>query len=117
MYLNLIRPIVVLYGVEAKPLRKAEEQKMAVFERTVLRKIYVLYFGAHIGKKKIDFGGIRLAKHGLIIKKKVIEEDSQGCSIGVDNSPSLKFSMLILSNLDFSDLKTFFFAKYFFSYV
>jgi hypothetical protein len=43
MYLTLLMPIV-LYGAETWPLRKTEEQRMAVFERKILRKIYGAYF-------------------------------------------------------------------------
>jgi hypothetical protein len=39
MYITLIRPIV-LYAAETWPLRKAEETRIKVFERRILRKIY-----------------------------------------------------------------------------
>jgi len=37
--MTLLRPIV-LYGSKTWALRKAEEQRLEVFERKVLRKIY-----------------------------------------------------------------------------
>jgi len=39
IYMTLLRPIV-LYGSEMWALRKAEEQRLGVFERKVLRKIF-----------------------------------------------------------------------------
>jgi len=39
MYMTLLQPIV-LYGSETWALRKAEEQRLGVFERKVLREIY-----------------------------------------------------------------------------
>jgi len=39
MYMTLLRPIV-LYGSETGALRKTEEQRLGVFGRKVLRKIY-----------------------------------------------------------------------------
>jgi len=39
MYITLIRPIV-LYASKTWPFRKAEETRLKVFERSVLRKIY-----------------------------------------------------------------------------
>jgi hypothetical protein len=39
MYMTLLRPIA-MYGSETWELRKAEEQRLGVFERKVLRKIY-----------------------------------------------------------------------------
>lgn len=43
MYLTLLRPFV-RYEAETWPLRKTEEQRMAVFDRKILRKIYGTYF-------------------------------------------------------------------------
>jgi len=45
MYLTLLKPIT-LCGAETWPLRKIEEQRMVVFERKVLRKMYGTYFNA-----------------------------------------------------------------------
>lgn len=39
MYLTSLRPIV-LYGAETQSLRKTEKQRMAVFERKILRKMF-----------------------------------------------------------------------------
>jgi len=39
MYMTLIQPIV-LYAAETWPLRKAEETRLKIFERRILRKIY-----------------------------------------------------------------------------
>ena len=39
LYLTIIRPIV-MYGSQCWTLRKTEEERLAVFERKVLRKIY-----------------------------------------------------------------------------
>jgi len=45
MYLTLLR-LIALYEAETCPLRKTEEQRMAAFERKVLRKLYGAYFNA-----------------------------------------------------------------------
>lgn len=52
MYLILLRPIS-LYEAETWLLRKADEQRLAVFERKVLRKIYGAYFDAHIDEWRV----------------------------------------------------------------
>lgn len=51
MYLTLLRPIN-LYEAETWSLKKAEERRMAVFERKILRKIY----GAHLMSRQISGG-------------------------------------------------------------
>jgi len=45
MHLTFLRPIA-LYGAETWPLKKTEEQRMAVFEKEVLRNIFWAYFNA-----------------------------------------------------------------------
>ncbi|XP_060846231.1 uncharacterized protein LOC132925892 [Rhopalosiphum padi] len=49
MYMTLLRPIV-MYGSETWALRKAEEQRLGVFERKVLRKIYGPVFDNQINE-------------------------------------------------------------------
>ncbi|KAL4107723.1 hypothetical protein QTP88_018019 [Uroleucon formosanum] len=49
MYMTLIRTIV-LYTAETWPLRKAEETRIKVFERRILRKIYGPCFDANTGE-------------------------------------------------------------------
>lgn len=52
MFLTLLRPIV-LYGAKTLPLRKSEEQKLAVFQRKVLRKMYGTHFDAQTNKQSV----------------------------------------------------------------
>jgi len=49
MYMTLLRPIV-LYGSETWALRKAEEQRLGVFEKKVLRKMYGPVFDSETNK-------------------------------------------------------------------
>ncbi|KAL4100807.1 hypothetical protein QTP88_020836 [Uroleucon formosanum] len=100
MYMTLLRPIV-MYGSETWALRKAEEQRLGVFERKVLRKIYGPVFDnqrnewrklhnyeiqmqfqrpdiiKEITKRRLMWGGHAWRKQGSLVRL-VIEEEPIG---------------------------------------
>ncbi|KAL4084186.1 hypothetical protein QTP88_028016 [Uroleucon formosanum] len=100
MYMTLLRPIV-MYGSETWALRKAEEQRLGVFEKKVLKKIYGPVFDnqtnewrklhnyeiqmqfqrpdiiKEITKRRLMWGGHAWRKQGSLVRL-VIEEEPIG---------------------------------------
>lgn len=96
--MTLLRPIIVLYGVETWALRKSEKLRLVIFKRKILRKMYGPVIDSQtkewkklnndefqrqfqkpnivkeISKKKLMWAGHAWHKQRSIVKQ-VIEED------------------------------------------
>lgn len=78
IYMTLLRPIV-LYGSEMWSLRKAEERRLGVFERKVLRKIFGPVFDSQTNEwRKLHNHELQMQFQRPDIVKRLQKEDSCG---------------------------------------